>query len=75
MTEGVVLFFTQSGRIAHIWCVLSEVPLCLAYRDDFPNLWNKLQVGTRVRLKLRPKGPLMRAVELTLFAPEVENLP
>ena len=70
MIEGVVLFFSPGGRVAHIWCVLSEVPLCVAYREDFPKLWRTLQVGSRVQLRARPFGELMRAFELKLFAHE-----
>ncbi len=66
MIEGVVLFFSPGRRVAHIWCVLNEVPLCVAYRDDFPKLWRDLQVGSRVQLKVSPFGALMRAFELRL---------
>lgn len=71
MVEGVVLSFSPCGRMAHIWCVLSEFPLCLAYRDDFPKLWRKLQVGSRVQLRSQVKGGTVRAVDLRLFAPQV----
>ena len=70
MIEGVVLFFSPCGRMAHIWCVLNEVPLCIAYREDFPTLWKQLQIGSRVQLRARPMGALMRAFEMRLFAME-----
>lgn len=73
MIEGVVLFFSPCGRMAHIWCVLSEVPLCLAYREDFPKLWKQLQIGSRVQLRARPMGALMRAFEMRLFAMEASG--
>ena len=75
MIEGVVLFFSPCGRMAHIWCVLNEVPLCLAYREDFPKLWHRLQTGTRVQLRARPVGALMRAFELKLFSMEAAGCP
>ena len=68
MIEGVVLFFSPCGGMAHIWCVMDEVPLCMAYREDFPGLWRSLQVGTRVQLRARPVGKLMRAFEMKLFS-------
>ncbi|WP_299843588.1 hypothetical protein [uncultured Roseovarius sp.] len=61
--------------MAHIWCVLNEVPLCLAYREDFPKLWRKLQIGSRVQLRSKPVGNLMRACELRLFAMETAEGP
>ncbi len=75
MIEGVVLFFSPDRRVAHIWCVLSEVPLCVAYRDDFPELWRDLQIGSRVQLRARPAGDLMRAFELKLFALDIADNP
>lgn len=70
MIEGVVLFFSPCGSMAHIWCVLSDVPLCLAYREDFPKLWPDLQIGSRVQVRAQPIGNLMRAFELRLFTSE-----
>ena len=70
MVEGVVLFFSPGKKIARIWCVLGEVPLCVAYREDFPKLWRDLQIGSRVQLRALPFGELMRVVEMTLFARE-----
>ncbi len=70
MIEGVVLFFSPDDGAAHIWCAVSEVPLCVAYREDFRKLWCDLQIGSRVQLRARPVGKLMRAFELRLFAME-----
>ena len=70
MIEGVVLFFSPGGKIAHIWCVLGEVPLCVAYREDFPKLWRELQIGSRVQLRAKPFDGLMRAFDLRLFSLE-----
>ncbi len=73
MIEGVVLFFSPGGKIAHIGCVLGEVPLCVAYREDFPKLWRDLQIGSRVQLRARPFGELMRAFDLKLFTLETAS--
>ncbi len=70
MIEGVVLYFSPCGAAAHIWCVLSESPLCIAYCEDFPELWGSLQVGSRVQLRVKPMGALMRVFEMRLFALE-----
>ena len=64
------MFFSPGKKIAHIWCVLSDVPLCVAYREDFPKLWRDLQVGSRVQLRALPFGELMRVVEMKFFARE-----
>ena len=68
MIDGVVLFFSPGRKIAHIWCVLNEVPLCVAYREDFPKLWSELQEGSRVQSRVKPFGDLMRAFDLKLWA-------
>ncbi len=66
MIEGVILCFSPCERMAHIWCSTNDAPLCLAYRDDFPQLWEALQIGSCVRLSMQENGVLLRATKMEL---------
>ena len=48
MRRGTILYFSQDGSIAHIWCEDLGNPLFSARQADFPELWQKLEVGTVV---------------------------
>jgi len=48
MYRGTILYFSDDGRVAHIWCAKAGTPLFRAREADFPELWPRLQVGTVV---------------------------
>ncbi|QFT93563.1 hypothetical protein FIU86_11985 [Roseovarius sp. THAF9] len=48
MYRGTILYFSDDGRIAHIWCAKAGNPLFRAREADFPELWPTLLVGTNV---------------------------
>ena len=48
MRRGTILYFSQDGSIAHIWSDEPGTPLFRAREADFPELWQKLEVGTVV---------------------------
>jgi hypothetical protein len=48
MYRGTILYFSDDGRAAHIWCAKAGTPLFRAREADFPELWPRLQVGTVV---------------------------
>lgn len=66
MIEGIILCFSKCRSKAHIWCLANDAPLCLAYREDFPALWDSLEIGTPVKVYARSTGALLRAVDLRL---------
>lgn len=48
MYRGTILYFSDDGSVAHIWCAKAGSPLFRAREADFPELWPRLQVGTVV---------------------------
>ncbi|MDD9726053.1 hypothetical protein PVV74_11355 [Roseovarius sp. SK2] len=48
MYHGTILYFSDDGSVAHIWCAKAGNPLVRAREADFPELWPGLQVGTNV---------------------------
>ncbi|MEM6375218.1 MAG: hypothetical protein AAF686_03200 [Pseudomonadota bacterium] len=64
--EGTVLFFSSKGCQAHIWCVNSAMPLCVAFEDDFPGLWPKLVIGSVVSVVTVEESGITRVTEMAL---------
>ncbi|MGK7652352.1 hypothetical protein ACSQ76_08030 [Roseovarius sp. B08] len=48
MYRGTILYFSEDGDVAHIWCATAANPLFRARKSDFPGLWLALQVGKEV---------------------------
>ncbi|WP_420558778.1 hypothetical protein [Roseovarius sp.] len=45
MFRGTILYFSDDGGVAHIWCAQAGNPLFRARASDFPDLWPDLRVG------------------------------
>ncbi|MEM7075710.1 MAG: hypothetical protein AAGA28_12350 [Pseudomonadota bacterium] len=67
-TVGTVLFFSSKGRQAHIWCVEGTSPLCIAFRPDFPDIWEDLSVGSVVMVDTQDAGVVLRVTEMAVRA-------
>lgn len=67
MYRGTILYFSDDGRIAHIWCATAGNPLFRAREADFSELWPTLQVGTKVVFDGKTgDGQLFVTLELAL---------
>lgn len=68
--EGTILFFSDKGCQAHIWCVHGPSPLCIALQSDYPDIWPLLSVGSVVSVTTEKQGKINQVTEMAFHASE-----
>lgn len=72
MRRGTILYFTQNGLVAHIWCAEAGNPLFRAQEDRFRDLWPTLAVGTVVTFEAEDQAGTQDVVTLDLASDDGE---
>lgn len=64
MVCGTIMFFSQEGRIANVWCPQADTPLVSLLEDDFSDQWSRFKVGVVVDVEYDTDGQTVSRVEI-----------